>query len=117
KLVPSGTSDKIGTIQRRLAWPLRKDDTHKSRNGPNFFALFCHSFFFFCALHGVYSQSQGPKAKIHCSYRGFGSYKHFAFEVFDGSVALSLIFRGPLSFQACTHGSFESPYSLLLRKS
>ncbi|KAK4590017.1 hypothetical protein RGQ29_020547 [Quercus rubra] len=39
KLVPSGTSDKIGTIQRRLAWPLRKDDTHKSRNGPNFFLL------------------------------------------------------------------------------
>ena len=37
--VPSGTSDKIGTIQRRLAWPLRKDDTHKSRNGPNFFFL------------------------------------------------------------------------------
>ncbi|KAK2969292.1 hypothetical protein RJ640_030833 [Escallonia rubra] len=34
--VPSGTSDKIGTIQRRLAWPLRKDDKHKSRNGPNF---------------------------------------------------------------------------------
>jgi hypothetical protein len=39
KSVPSGTSDKIGTIQRRLAWPLRKDDTHKSRNGPNFFFL------------------------------------------------------------------------------
>ncbi|KAG2698134.1 hypothetical protein I3760_07G136000 [Carya illinoinensis] len=38
--VPSGTSDKIGTIQRRLAWPLRKDDTHKSRNGPNFFFPF-----------------------------------------------------------------------------
>ncbi|KAK9000183.1 hypothetical protein V6N11_080688 [Hibiscus sabdariffa] len=31
-IVPLGTSDKIGTIQRRLAWPLRKDDTHKSRN-------------------------------------------------------------------------------------
>ena len=28
---PSGPSVKIGTIQRRLAWPLRKDDTHKSR--------------------------------------------------------------------------------------
>ena len=26
-----GESEKIGTIQRRLAWPLRKDDTHKSR--------------------------------------------------------------------------------------
>ncbi|CAM6015142.1 unnamed protein product [Sphagnum balticum] len=39
----SETSDKIGTIQRRLAWPLRKDDTHKSRNGPNFFAPFLSS--------------------------------------------------------------------------
>ncbi len=36
----SETSDKIGTIQRRLAWPLRKDDTHKSRNGSNFFIPF-----------------------------------------------------------------------------
>ncbi|TYI03210.1 hypothetical protein ES332_A11G320500v1 [Gossypium tomentosum] len=35
RIVPSGTSDKIGTIQRRLAWPLRKDDTHKSRNDVN----------------------------------------------------------------------------------
>jgi len=25
------SSVKIGTIQRRLAWPLRKDDTQKSR--------------------------------------------------------------------------------------
>ena len=32
-----GSSVKIGTIQRRLAWPLRKDDTHKSRSGNNFF--------------------------------------------------------------------------------
>ena len=30
-------SVKIGTIQRRLAWPLRKDDTHKSRSVTNFF--------------------------------------------------------------------------------
>ena len=28
---PRRSSDKIGTIQRRLAWPLRKDGTHKSR--------------------------------------------------------------------------------------
>ena len=32
------SSDKIGTIQRRLAWPLRKDDTHKSRRVTKFFA-------------------------------------------------------------------------------
>ena len=32
-----GSSVKIGTIQRRLAWPLRKDDTHKSRSVDNFF--------------------------------------------------------------------------------
>ena len=31
-----GSSDKIGTIQRRLAWPLRKDDTHKSRSVNDF---------------------------------------------------------------------------------
>ena len=30
-----GASVKIGTIQRRLAWPLRKDDTHKSRSVNN----------------------------------------------------------------------------------
>ena len=34
---PLGSSVKIGTIQRRLAWPLRKDDTHKSRSVYNFF--------------------------------------------------------------------------------
>ena len=27
-----GSSVKIGTIQRRLAWPLRKGDTHKARS-------------------------------------------------------------------------------------
>ena len=26
-----GSFIKIGTLQRRSAWPLRKDDTHKSR--------------------------------------------------------------------------------------
>ena len=35
-----GSSVKIGTIQRRLAWPLRKDDTHKSRSVNNFFVTF-----------------------------------------------------------------------------
>ena len=34
-----GSSIKIGTIQRRLAWPLRKDDTHKSRS----VSIFCAS--------------------------------------------------------------------------
>ena len=36
-----GSSVKIGTIQRRLAWPLRKDDTHKSRSVNNFFSIKC----------------------------------------------------------------------------
>ena len=39
-LLSFGTSDKIGTIQRRLAWPLRKDDTHSTRNGSKLFWLF-----------------------------------------------------------------------------
>ena len=32
-----GSSVKLGTIQRRLAWPLRKDDTHKLRSGSHFY--------------------------------------------------------------------------------
>ena len=32
-----GSSVKIGTIQKRLAWPLHKDDTHKSRSVNNSF--------------------------------------------------------------------------------
>ena len=40
-----GSSVKIGTIQRRLAWPLRKDDTHKSRSVYNFLATLTR---FFC---------------------------------------------------------------------
>ena len=31
-----GSSVKIGTIQKRLAWPLRKNDTHKSRSDTSF---------------------------------------------------------------------------------
>ena len=34
-----GSSIKIGTIQRRLAWPLRKDDTHKSGSVLIFFTI------------------------------------------------------------------------------
>jgi hypothetical protein len=40
------SSVKIGTIQRRLAWPLRKDDTQKSRMVSNFFWCSCWSNFF-----------------------------------------------------------------------
>ena len=35
------SSVKIGTIQRRLAWPLREDDTHKSRSVIIIFAVPC----------------------------------------------------------------------------
>ena len=37
------SSDKIGTIQRRLAWPLRKDDTHKSTSVNIFWCLHYHA--------------------------------------------------------------------------
>ena len=47
-----GSSDKIGTIQRRLAWPLRKDDTHKSRSVPSFciYIYIYVSTFYFCTF-------------------------------------------------------------------
>ncbi len=40
----SVTSDKIGTIQRRLAWPLRKDDMIV-REGTTFLVFFGFCFF------------------------------------------------------------------------
>ena len=36
-----GSSVKIGTMQRKLAWPLHKDDTHKSRSVHIFFVRCC----------------------------------------------------------------------------
>ena len=45
----SESSVKIGTIQRRLAWPLRKDDTQKSR-----------MYHFFCTPNPL-----EPKAKTY----------------------------------------------------
>uniref|UniRef100_A0A7N2L8J9 Uncharacterized protein n=1 Tax=Quercus lobata TaxID=97700 RepID=A0A7N2L8J9_QUELO len=71
RLVPSGTSDKIGTIQRRLAWPLRKDDTHKSRNGPNFFRSpnpMCEFFHgFHCLLRSAQRSCTGIAARTSIS--------------------------------------------------
>ena len=56
--------DKIGTIQRRLAWPLRKDDTHKSRT---------YHFFFF---NGVRLRLASVKKQKHHSNMVFlGIYR------------------------------------------
>ena len=48
-----GSSVKIGTTQRRLAWPLRKDDTLKSGSVLNLFATF--------ATRGCWQQLAAPK--------------------------------------------------------
>jgi len=63
-----GSSVKIGTIQRRLAWPLRKDDTHKSRSVNN-----CFIFLDQCAALSSASSPQqndphqSPHTNIHDS--------------------------------------------------
>ncbi|EKM50067.1 uncharacterized protein PHACADRAFT_64998, partial [Phanerochaete carnosa HHB-10118-sp] len=42
--VPFGvTYEKIGTIQRRLAWPLHKDDTLSRSGRPTGLNIYCHS--------------------------------------------------------------------------
>ncbi|EIN10168.1 hypothetical protein PUNSTDRAFT_63930 [Punctularia strigosozonata HHB-11173 SS5] len=42
KNVPFGvTYDKIGTIQRRLAWPLHKDDTLSRSGRPTGLNIYC----------------------------------------------------------------------------
>ncbi|EIN10174.1 hypothetical protein PUNSTDRAFT_65273 [Punctularia strigosozonata HHB-11173 SS5] len=44
-VVPFGvTYDKIGTIQRRLAWPLHKDDTLSRSGRPTGLNIYCFSF-------------------------------------------------------------------------
>ena len=71
------SSAKIGTIQRRLAWPLRKDDTHKSRMYHTFFVArwlvgityphpHCHRdgiFIPFISIHTMHSFYYSPP---HC---------------------------------------------------
>jgi hypothetical protein len=52
------SSVKIGTIQRRLAWSQRMDDTHNSRRSITlFFALFLWDLFF--ASFAIFSESLG----------------------------------------------------------
>ena len=51
------SSVKIGTIQRRLAWPLRKDDTHKSGSVTCFYG--CHDVLF----------PEGPRAQRRTTAR------------------------------------------------
>ena len=60
-----GLSVKIGKIQRRLAWPLRKDDTHKSRSVPSFL---CKGRLVFCFVHArhqaTWSMQTSPRQKL-----------------------------------------------------
>ena len=62
-IAPTGVKtvshDKIGTIQRRLAWPLRKDDTHNSRT------------YHFCFWLFTYLQSVGYKTRAVTIYIGY----------------------------------------------
>ena len=67
-----GSSVKIGTIQRRFAWPLRKDDTHKSRSVNNFFKKACDSRhsgrvtprYYFCNQTDIASRQTSSMCKL-----------------------------------------------------
>ncbi|KAE9397678.1 hypothetical protein BT96DRAFT_823064, partial [Gymnopus androsaceus JB14] len=52
--VPFGvTYEKIGTIQRRLAWPLHKDDTlFRSGRSTDLNIYFCFILVFCTTMHG-----------------------------------------------------------------
>ena len=64
-----GSSVKIGTIQRRLAWPLRKDDTHKSRSVNNFFASALHTTMrMICLLRPVWTMSCNDTVQFLCKF-------------------------------------------------
>ena len=61
-----GSSVKIGTIQRRLAWPLRKDDTHKSRSVNNFFEIFIEPLEMTWYSPGTNSKDAGEEESNPC---------------------------------------------------
>ena len=64
--IPFGeSSDKIGTLQRRLAWPLRKDDTHKSRSVPSFFTQRKYCFLFVHTARGEKGTTQSNICRAH----------------------------------------------------
>ncbi|KLO08960.1 hypothetical protein SCHPADRAFT_834687, partial [Schizopora paradoxa] len=68
---------KIGTIQRRLAWPLHKDDT--------LFRVECTS------VHNIYcSDFQRFSLKIWIRFHSF-SFKHFSVEIRENTI--SYIYR------------------------
>ncbi|KAI3771275.1 hypothetical protein L6452_02435 [Arctium lappa] len=61
---------------RRLAWPLRKDDTHKSRNGPNFFPLL-HGGFVICSIQILFLISmRDQRTNIFWILRSYPSTIH-----------------------------------------
>ena len=54
-----GSSVKIGTMQRIIAWPLRKDDTHKSRSvktkaGGDYYYYYCYYYYYYFYCYYCY---------------------------------------------------------------
>ena len=77
-----GSSVKIGTIQRRLAWPLRKDDTHKSRSVNNFLSIPP-----LAAVHGRRVRTfASAGACAACKRKPRNIYKWFGYSNEPGSI-------------------------------
>ncbi|KZP23630.1 hypothetical protein FIBSPDRAFT_737202 [Athelia psychrophila] len=74
--VPFGvTYEKIGTIQRRLAWPLHKDDTLSRSGRSTDLNIYCFAFLFFF-LHRT--TSLNPPLPVHNPFK-LASHQYFGF--------------------------------------
>ena len=93
-----GSSVEIGTIQRRLAWPLRKDDTHKSGSVLNSCATF--------ATRGCWQQLAAPKNLAEAA--GGEGNKELCF---NGPDRVCLILEAGLEPAISSLGG-EAPYPL-----
>ena len=93
------SSVKIATIQRRLAWPLRKDDTHKSRSVTNF--LFSQP----GALPHTHTTPTTNKDRVVCLTPSSGHRTAFSSTIPPLQVALSF---------ACSVASLSHSPSLQL---
>ena len=128
-----GSSVKIGTIQRRLAWPLRKDDTHKSRMYHFFclkanktdpflileiFPTFCYVLFQIqgtCGFCIWISYLLGLLAKIKCSICSYqlnlwygGHWPPSRLNLFLYRVGDHTIYRAPAQVTSVLHTPAES---------
>ena len=117
------SSVKIGTIQRRLAWPLRKDDTQKSRMVSNFFCITNCSHKLVNNLGNNLSEWGNAGMQVACDEHTKSTLEFGPQKFFSKTFRFSTIFYSTLQFfgeghfrKSCRSRKKESKQSEITRK-